>query len=211
MYNDGEALSFLRCGAYKDRPAQADNLHLDLWFNGHNLLRDAGSYLYNTDEATIRYFAGTQGHNTVMLGTFDQMLKGPRFIWWYWTPWKKTSVEESNECVVLEGTVPVFPQAGKNIMHRRKVTYWKEQGKWEVEDELLHKPEHLPMVQYWHPSEEGWRSLSWEVTDEQGQPVLPEHREGWYSSYYGTKEKAKDLVFSTSGSKLLTRITLKEV
>lgn len=69
---DADTLTFIRCGAYKDRPFQADNLHIDIWVNGENIMRDAGSYLYNTDEKWVRYFA-TTSHNTVMLGDYDQM------------------------------------------------------------------------------------------------------------------------------------------
>jgi len=82
--SDADSLTFIRCGAYKDRPFQADNLHLDIWVNGDNILRDAGSYLYNTDEKWVKYFAGTASHNTVMLGEYDQMRRGPRFVWYDW-------------------------------------------------------------------------------------------------------------------------------
>ncbi|MBC7488092.1 MAG: heparinase II/III-family protein, partial [Cytophagaceae bacterium] len=209
VHKDQDSLTFLRCGAYKDRPAQADNLHLDLWIKGENVLRDAGSYLYNTDEQTIKYFAGTQGHNTVMLGNYDQMLKGPRFIWWYWTKWKEASVKEDEEKVVMLGKIPVFPQAGKNIQHRRKVTKWKKQWVWEIEDELLNKPSDLPMIQRWHPSDAGHLGLTWKVTDEQGNLVEALEEEGWYSSHYGSREKTKDLAFITQGNKLITRIEWK--
>ena len=71
VLRDQGTLTFIRCGHYKDRPFQADNLHLDIWVNGENILRDAGSYLYNTDERWTRYFAGTASHNTVMVGTLS--------------------------------------------------------------------------------------------------------------------------------------------
>ncbi|HSZ72104.1 MAG TPA: alginate lyase family protein, partial [Cytophagaceae bacterium] len=206
IHKDSMSLSFMRCGAYKDRPAQADNLHLDVWIHGENVLRDAGSYLYNTDEQTIRYFAGTKGHNTVMLGDLDQMLKGPRFIWWHWTTWKEAKIEEDDEKVVMVGTIPVFLQLGGKIQHRRKVTKWKNKLVWEVEDELINKPSSLPMIQRWHPSVSGHRSLRFLSTDQDGQAVSPVEEEGWYSSYYGTKEKTKDIAYTTLGNKLTTRI-----
>ena len=31
---------------FKERPGQADQLHVDLWWRGLNIARDAGSYLY---------------------------------------------------------------------------------------------------------------------------------------------------------------------
>ena len=91
---DAGTLTFIHCGHYTDRPFQADNLHLDIWVNGKNILRDAGSYLYNTDERWTRYFAGTASHNTIMLGDYDQMRKGPRFIWYDWIKKKPRGLGE---------------------------------------------------------------------------------------------------------------------
>ena len=39
-----DTFSFIRCGRHKDRPAHADNLHLDIWYQGENCLFDGGSY-----------------------------------------------------------------------------------------------------------------------------------------------------------------------
>ena len=61
IINDGNTKTFIRCGKYKDRPYQSDNLHLDLWVNGKNILRDSGSYRYNTSKEFIKYFNGCEG------------------------------------------------------------------------------------------------------------------------------------------------------
>ena len=29
--------TFIKCGAYKDRPCQSDNLHLDIWVDGEKI------------------------------------------------------------------------------------------------------------------------------------------------------------------------------
>lgn len=206
IYKETDSLTFIRCGAYKDRPGQADNLHLDLWVRGENILRDAGSYLYNTDESTIRYFAGTRGHNTVMLGDFDQMLKGPRFIWYYWNKEKRASLKYKEEGLVFEGEVSVYRHLGKKIKHRRKVTKLKDQFLWEIEDEIINKPSHLPMLQLWHPSTNALEQLIFTARDEKGELLSPKLEEGAYSSYYGIKEPVQDIIFTTSGTKIITRI-----
>src|SRR5690606_11649104 len=46
VLREGDILTFIRCGNHKDRPHQADNLHIDIWYQGRNLLFDAGSYKY---------------------------------------------------------------------------------------------------------------------------------------------------------------------
>ncbi len=40
------AFAITRCTAYRYRPAQADMLHMDLWWRGVNVACDPGSYLY---------------------------------------------------------------------------------------------------------------------------------------------------------------------
>ena len=61
----GAAMAMLRYPRFRFRPSQADALHLDLWLDGVNLLRDAGSYSYNTEARWMTYFSGTVSHNTV--------------------------------------------------------------------------------------------------------------------------------------------------
>ncbi len=206
---DGDSLTFIRCGAYKDRPFQADNLHFDLWVNGKNLLRDAGSYLYNTDEKWTQYFAGTASHNTLMLGQHDQMLKGPRFVWYHWV--KKASGAWQNQagdlpCQIFEGHIQAFGQVGKKIIHRRRVTKYAGVYRWLVEDWLENAPESVPMHQIWHPSEAFFEGFSIKAVDQNNQELMAQETQGWYSELYGKKVPAKRLVFSTSMRYIKTEI-----
>ncbi|TAE93848.1 MAG: heparinase [Runella slithyformis] len=209
LLREADTLTFLRCGAYQNRPFQADNLHMDLWVNGQNMLRDAGSYKYNTDERWTRYFAGTASHNTVMLGDFDQMKKGNRFIWYNWTKKAAGQWREEEDCWVFEGAISAFEQAGNNIWHRRRVTKFKTQNRWIVEDQLENAPPDLPMHQIWHPVPAFLAQFSIESSDENGQPTTFLETEGWFSGLYGQKEPAQRLVFSTPGRYLRTEITQK--
>jgi len=72
----------VRCHSYRNRPNQADMLHLDLWWRGVNVLRDSGSFTYY-DPLTEwnRYFLSAAAHNTITVAGQDQMIKGPRFQW----------------------------------------------------------------------------------------------------------------------------------
>lgn len=76
--------AYLRYPRFKFRPSQSDLLHCDLWVDKINLLRDAGSYSYNTDSALMQYFNGTQGHNTVQFDGLEQMPKISRFLYRDW-------------------------------------------------------------------------------------------------------------------------------
>ncbi|MPR34243.1 heparinase [Cytophagaceae bacterium SJW1-29] len=207
VLRDGGTLTFLRCGHYTDRPFQADNLHLDIWENGENILRDAGSYLYNTDEQWTRYFAGTSSHNTVMLGTFDQMRRGPRFIWFDWIKESRAGWFQSN-AYIFEGEFTGFYQSGQPVTHRRRVTKQAGKNRWLVEDWLHHAPAEVPMHQIWHPGATFLDNYSIKSFDQQRVELTADETEGWYSEKYGQKVGVPRLVFSTPGRYLKTEISL---
>lgn len=80
----GAVMAMLRYPRFRFRPSQADALHLDFWLGGGNLLRDAGTYGYNTQPQWLNYFGGTAGHNTVQFDERDQMPRLGRFLLGDW-------------------------------------------------------------------------------------------------------------------------------
>ncbi len=76
--------AYLRYPRFRFRPVQADALHLDLWVDGENVLRDGGTYSYNVSEADAAYFNGTAGHNTIEMDGRDQMPRIGRFLFGDW-------------------------------------------------------------------------------------------------------------------------------
>ncbi|MDA9112783.1 heparinase II/III family protein [Gammaproteobacteria bacterium] len=77
-------MAMLRYPNFLFRPSQADLLHLDFWIDGKNILRDAGSYSYNSTPDLSKYFSGTIAHNTVQFDDRDQMPKISRFLFGHW-------------------------------------------------------------------------------------------------------------------------------
>ncbi|WP_298741176.1 alginate lyase family protein [uncultured Chitinophaga sp.] len=201
-----DGLTFLRCGNHKDRPSQADNLHLDIWYKGVNILMDAGSYKYNTDEATLKYFMGTASHNTVMLGDYDQMEKGPRFIWYNWTQCENASLRETGTEYIWEGVITAFRHVAKGIRHFRRVRKMKDRPLWIIEDHILNKPAGLPMLQLWHTTVP--ERLKWSAYDRGGEQLQPQRREGKHAVLYGVTEASTEIVFATDSDKITTEITV---
>lgn len=80
----GPCMALLRYPRFRFRPSHADALHVDFWRDGSNLLRDAGSYSYNTEPQWLRYFGGAAGHNTVEFDDRDQMPRLGRFLFGEW-------------------------------------------------------------------------------------------------------------------------------
>lgn len=143
------AFTFIRCGSHKDRPSHADNLHVDVWVKGKNILRDSGTYKYNTDKEIGNYFTGTKGHNTVVVNNGSQMLKGSRFIWFHWSQSKVAEWSEDKEYYIFSGKISAFRYLNKRGMHSRDVKVSKKENLWWVKDEV----ENLDIFskkQIWH-------------------------------------------------------------
>lgn len=71
---------------FKFRPSQCDALHLDVWWRGQNILRDGGTFSYNSTQDDLDYFSGVASHNTVQ---FDQHLQMPRLSRFLFGAWLK--------------------------------------------------------------------------------------------------------------------------
>jgi hypothetical protein len=207
---DGDTLTFIRCASYKHRPFQADNLHVDIWVNGENILRDAGSFSYHTDAEMSRYFMGTASHNTVMFGDFDQMKKGPGFIWYDWikksgAEWK---VDTENGEVVFEGYFEGFKSLGLEIKHHRRVTKKSGVLHWVIEDRIENLPTRVSMNQLWHPSETFFDQFTMRAFDENDNELIPTFSSGWYAEFYGQKTESQQITFSSERPYMKTVIVL---
>ena len=137
----GNSWALVRAGRYTRRPFQADQLHVDLWWHGLNLARDAGTYLYNGEPPWNNGLAGTAVHNTVMVDRRDQMRRAGRFLWLDWAQASGRSFSTGNadspDC--FEGEHDGYRRLG--VKHRRMVQCVTE-GAWVIVDDLLGAGEH---------------------------------------------------------------------
>ena len=209
LIRDSKDFAFLRAGSHKDRPSQADNLHLDIWQGAENILIDGGSYKYNDpDLELVRYFIGTQSHNTVMLEDFDQMLKGERFMWFYWTQLDEIKLDENESYYMIDATISAFRYLDKNCKHRRIVKKYKEQSRWDVED-IIYSGAKLTLRQMWHTLPQNKSHLILEPSVDDDTTLIESETEKWYSPVYGCKEISNQIIFSTNASRIKTTIYFK--
>jgi hypothetical protein len=94
LLRNGESFALFKYPRFRFRPSQNDALHLDFWVNGINLLRDGGSYSYNTSDNLLNYFGGAISHNTVQFDDREQMPRLSRFLLGNWLKAKKVCAIE---------------------------------------------------------------------------------------------------------------------
>lgn len=195
VINEEGVKTFIKCGKYKDRPSQSDNLHLDIWVDGINYLWDTGSYKYNTEKKYSEFFGGVEGHNTLSVDGKNQMQNGMRFIWYYWVKKATGLLKSSENDFNFEGAIIGFPEAGKNIEHKRVVAKRKNQNFWQVQD-TVHGADHKDLSLYWHLNPEILDKVEITVKDTDGDVITPEIEEKWCSNYYGEIEKSIRYTFT---------------
>jgi len=128
---DEKCWGTLRAVTFHSRPAHADQLAVDLWWEGVNIALDAGSYLYNAPPPWDNALARTCVHNTVSIDGQDQMLRTGRFLWLKWTNAQYTpqTDENSRSAFMIWRTDPP-------IRHIRSLTFLPGKG-FKVVDELI--------------------------------------------------------------------------
>jgi hypothetical protein len=127
--------ALIRAGRHTRRPFQADQLHVDLWWQGINLARDAGTYLYNGPPPWNNGLAGTAAHNTVMVDHRDQMRRAGRFFWVDWAQASGRVYSAYNQACSdrFEGEHDGYKRFG--VKHRRTVQ-WLTGAGWVIVDDI---------------------------------------------------------------------------
>lgn len=131
---DCNSHAYFRTARYTSRPAHADQLHVDLWWNGLNLAQDAGTYLYNASPPWENPFAGTDIHNTITIEGCDQMVRAGRFLWLDWAQAEILECSAGNDKPSATATHDGYRRFG--LIHQRKVAALPGSC-WQVEDKLI--------------------------------------------------------------------------
>lgn len=202
LLRETNSFTFIRCGNHKDRPSHADNLHVDLWLKGENVLKDSGTYKYNTKKEYQDYFTGTAGHNTVMVNDYSQMLKGSRFIWYYWTQANFAHWKEENGQFIFEGEISAFRFLNKKATHSRRIVKEKDKNEWLVIDQVMALPD-KKKSQIWH-----YDQSALEFTAREYKIIKPEAIKSYYSDYYGVFEEGNGISYPFD-AKISTTIKVK--
>ncbi len=206
--------SLLRLPRYKFRPSQCDPLHFDLWNNGENILRDGGSFSYNTSNELMDYFGGIRSHNTVQFDEFNPMPRLSRFLWGNWL-----KTEEEPILINKDGLKKVSSSYKcKFGRHRRTISALENGSKWEIFDEIS-GPFKIATLR-WRLLNRNWKIKSDKIITEGINIRVNSDKEisslklknGLESLYYQSKNNIQvlEVTFSTSPIKVKTVIEFQK-
>lgn len=213
-----EGMVFTRCASFRHRPAQADMLHVDLWWRGQNMALDAGTYSYNAPAPWNNALAGTACHNTVLVDDLDQMEQAGKFLWLPWLKGKMRRFERASDGVLAywEGEHDGYQRLPSPVRHRRAVVYLGHET-WLIRDVLSSQTAHNYRLHWLFPDvphtwDSGAARLSLQTpagnyyaqcagtAEAKSDATLVRADEnsirGWRSPYYGHRDPALSLALT---------------
>lgn len=128
--SDARSWACVKHPAYRFRPSHADALHVDLWRDGVNVLRDGGAFGYAAGEPWARYFPGTASHNTIEFDGRDQMPRIGRFLFGGWLKGETSGLLVSGSSAAWSGSYV------DRLGSRHARTVQTEGGEWVVTDTI---------------------------------------------------------------------------
>lgn len=214
---------FTHCESYRERPSQADCLHVDLWWKGLNIACDAGTYRYYAEPPWNNGLRGTGVHNTACVDGKDQMEPGSRFLWTRWHRARVLRMESYPEegIALWEGEHDGYSRLTRPVSHRRTVVN-VDGSTWLIVDTLGGKGTHDFRLHWllsdceheklsenadltfhtekgdYHLSARAFFSGSAAVEDSLVRASEDGVR-GWSSAYYGQREPALSFALDVDG------------
>lgn len=110
---------------FKSRPAHMDQLHIDLWHKGINIICDNGTFSYASEIASE--LSSTAAHNTLKISGIEQMNKNGAFLVTNWTRRRDVTHDEKS----FSGTMISM----NGYIHKRDIS--KTDNGYFVSDEVI--------------------------------------------------------------------------
>lgn len=213
---------FVRCNNFHDRPSHADQLHVDLLWQGKNVALDAGTYLYNGQEPWQNGLAKTNVHNTITVDNQDQMQKFSRFIWVDWSKGVVLRHGEKNGIKYWQGQHSGYHRLSDPVDHKRTIILLDGKG-WLIVDHVCGNKPHDFTLNWlldkgFSAVDEGNNVLKFDhlsktikthfggintTSEFSVVSADPNSTRGWVSNYYGHKEPALSVQLHAKNTQMI--------
>ncbi len=120
----------LRALKFEVRPAHADQMHVDLWWQGQAVLLDAGTYRYTAPPPWQNALTCAAVHNTLTVDNQEPMERAGKFLWLRWD--QARLLHEDANCIEAEHAG--YTRLG--VLHRRALQRLDDDA-WKIVDSLL--------------------------------------------------------------------------
>jgi hypothetical protein len=147
----------LRASSWRSRLSHMDQLHVELWWRGKNIVRDAGTYLYNGAPPWDNPLVSSRVHNCLTVDGREQMTRGDRFMLLDWFPAYSKHVLSPPPPIAgqIHGYHRGFAHLG--LQHERDLIL-AESGTWRVQDHLIFTKRGLHAVRlHWLLLDGAWQ------------------------------------------------------
>lgn len=131
-----DSWAYLRTAQFSNRPSHADQLHVDLWWHGLNIARDAGTYLYNAEPPWDNRLTTAMVHNTVTVNKRDQFTRAGRFLYLDWFNAFRRADLVADPDVLQRVQGRHWGYWKQHIRHERTISAYTD-GHWQIYDDML--------------------------------------------------------------------------
>ena len=211
--SNNKSFGLIRFPIFIFRPSQSDILHFDLWHKGINLLRDGGTFSYNSSVENMKYFSGIDSHNTIKFDNKEPMKKFSRFLFLDWPKTKFIKKKFINKNSISISAMYEF----KNGSHLREIISKNDGSKWIIIDDLS-KYSKCAKLQ-WRLAKSNWK-ISKNIIESKNAKItiLSSNKlinisliDGWESQFYDHKNKIKvaEIILKDCPASIKTIIELK--
>jgi hypothetical protein len=194
----GKLKLFLRAATFYARPAHADQLHVDLWWDRFNFALDAGTYQYNLPDPWNNTLGKTLVHNTITVDEKDQMTWAGKFLWLDWAQARMLETSEPNS---LKASHNGYRKLG--IEHRRQVKLLSDHQA-EILDEIIvpeqNRSEHAFWLQWLLP-DIPWKLDQYSLSLTGGKP-MPKARLTVECKVHGVQKEIDEIQVIRAGKNL---------
>lgn len=104
---DASSLAVMNVSSCFGRPAHADGLHTEIWFNGRKEILDPGTYRYSAPNGWENRLKSASAHNGLVINGREPMSNAGKFLWLDWD--SSRTLCNSNEWIEAEHTDGIEP------------------------------------------------------------------------------------------------------
>ncbi len=122
-----QTTAVIRAGSFQHRPTQSDMMHVDVWWRGHNVAIDPGTYSYNGQKLWKNIpFMRNQQHNSIIVDSSEPETSVSKFMLLPWNEAELVSEYQSDNVLGMEWKRTISHRLSTPVAHHRALVVLPE-------------------------------------------------------------------------------------